>query len=182
MNQRLIFALDGHDAAGKTTLASAVADRIGGHYGRPFHGVLGSALLRAGESGDVNELIAIGSRAINALVEEDSQAEPLVLDRGWMTVASLVKPQDLPKFFETWKRWIPTALCWADLGTTLERLKGRTEPEESESIHRHYLATYWALAEHSKCPVVRTDLYSEEECIEYLVRWIREVERHQVCF
>jgi len=145
---------------------------------RPFYGDFGSTLLRAGENGDVNDLIAIGNRAINACVEDDGQAEPLVLDRGWMTVASLIAPQDLPKFFATWRRWIPTALCWANLGTTLERLKERVEPEQSESAHRHYIATYWALAEHSKSPVVRTDLYSQEECIEYLIRWICEVERH----
>ena len=145
-------------------------------YRRPFHGTLGIELLQAGERGDFDDVIAIGEQGIRSAVETRDISLPIVLDRSWMTIASLIEPRCLPRFFANWKRWIPTALCWADLGTTVERLTLRTERAEPEALHERYLTIYQDLAERSKSPVVRTDLYSEEACLEFLLRWIHSVE------
>lgn len=166
------MALDGHDAAGKTTLAQALAARIGGVYQRPFHGSLGTELLRAGARGDFDRVVALGEQAIGTALEVDGSGPPIVLDRSWMTVASLIEPDHLSAFFATWTKWVPTALCWADLPTTLQRLNRRSEPAETMEAHQRYLARYWELADQSQSPVVRTDLHSEQSCLEFLLKWI----------
>jgi predicted ATPase len=173
-------ALDGHDAAGKTTLAHALAARIGGVYQRPFHGSLGTELLRAGERGDFDRVVALGEQAIGTALEGDGSGLPIVLDRSWMTVASLIEPDRLSAFFATWTKWIPTALCWADLPTTLQRLNRRSEPAEAMEMHQRYLAIYWDLANQSKSPMIRTDLYSEQSCLEFLVEWIYDSKRQDL--
>ena len=53
MSERLIVALDGHDGSGKTTLAYALAERLGGTMVRPFAGETGAQLLHAGERQDI---------------------------------------------------------------------------------------------------------------------------------
>jgi hypothetical protein len=174
-----IVALDGHDAAGKTTLAHALADKLGGVYRRPFHGSLGAELLRAGERGDFDRVIAIGEEGIGTALEAAGECKPIVLDRSWMTVASLIQPELLSTFFAGWQRWIPTALCWADLPTTVRRLEHRTEPEQTIATHQQYLAKYLKIAKHSASPVIRTDLYSEQSCLKFLLKWINDSTRKE---
>ena len=171
-----IVALDGHDAAGKTTLANALANAIGALYRRPFHGSLGAALIRAGEKQDFDEVITLGEEGIRAAIESPEERVPIVLDRSWMTVASLIKQNRLPVFFERWQWWIPTALCWADLVTTMQRLAHRDEPKEAVGVHQHYLAAYKFLAERSNAFTVRTDVHSERVCLKLLRNWFREVQ------
>lgn len=170
MKEPLVIALDGHDGAGKTSLAGALASQIGGTCVQPFSGTAGRALLNAGIRGDAEALVTIGTEAIEKAISSVPGTNPIILDRGWMTAASFVPASDF--FFSTWKRWIPTTLCWADLENTLSRLSIRQE-ERSESVnwHRSYLDSYMKLAKDSGCPVLRTDLLDSEECLRRLVTW-----------
>ncbi|HNP30435.1 MAG TPA: hypothetical protein PKK23_15420 [Nitrospirales bacterium] len=173
MREQLIIALDGHDGAGKTTLAAALATRLGGIDVRPFSGSIGAELLRAGENRDVVKLVMIGSTAIENAVSSVPGNIPVVLDRGWMTVASFVP--ESAEFFSQWNTWIPTVLCWAELSITQARLAIRGD-ENSEPLewHEHYLAVYLDLAKRSGSLILRTDLMDHESCIKQLVSWVME--------
>ncbi len=166
-----VVALDGHDGVGKTTLAHALAEHAGGVYARPFHGAIGAALLEAGAAGDLDRLIAVGEHAIQTAVDA-AAGSPVVLDRGWMTGASLCSSEQFTSFAERWRLWMPTVLCWADLETTLVRLSVRDDHTDSPATHRHYLEVYRSLAEWSNSPVLRTDIESLQQCLASLLEWL----------
>lgn len=148
-----IVAFDGHDGTGKTTLARAVADELNASYQRPFGGDTGLLLLRAHQAGDQAAVLRIGSAALLAASRHAGDDRPIVLDRSWLTVGSLLSDED---FSEHWTLWIPTILCWADLSMTLRRLGERDEPTESVASHQHFIERYRALAQRRSCPIVDT--------------------------
>lgn len=154
-----ILGLDGHDGAGKTTLAKLLAQRLRGQYVRPFGGSWGAELMRAHERS--HELtIDTGMAALQAAIAGADPDRIIILDRSWMTVASLV-PADV--FEQRWSLWLPTILCWSDLPTTLARLDLRNdEASESEQYHRHYLSSYLDCAQRRGCPVLRTEGAAED--------------------
>lgn len=171
MKKQLVIALDGHDGSGKSTLTKALASRLGGTSVQPFSGAAGKALLDAGIRGNAEALITIGTGAIENALSSVPENDLVILDRGWMTVASFVPASDF--FFKEWKTWIPTTLCWANMENTLSRLSVRKD-EQSEPVnwHRSYLDIYMKLATDSGSPVLRTDLLDIEECLNKLVEWI----------
>jgi len=158
-----VIGLDGHDGAGKTTLALALAAASGSAYVRPFSGAVGSALLDAADRSDTAAVLEIGRDALTGALAEHGR--PLVLDRSWLTVASLLP---VAEFAAGWSTWIPTVLCWSALPVTLERLATRDEQPESVAWHQHYLQRYLALSEHFGVPVLRTDGGSPEDCLALL--------------
>lgn len=170
MSGRLVVALDGHDGSGKTTLAGLLGARLGGRCVRPFAGAAGAELMRAGERGSAGELVSIASQAIADAVASVPPSMPVVLDRGWMTVASFVPASEA--FFSEWPLWIPTALCWADLPATVERLALRRDEDAGRlEWHRHYLQVYMDLALRSGSLVLRTDRQDVESCLDQLEAW-----------
>ena len=164
-----VFAIDGHDGAGKSTLARWLAGNVNGSYQRPYSGPLGAALMNAGSRGDVPTIVALGEEGISNGLKAAGAVRPIILDRAWITLASFV---DWPTFASAWRLWIPTVVCWADLPTTLSRLSQRSEESESVARHRHYLGKYLALAEHTASLVIRTDLYAISECQDMLTGWL----------
>ncbi|MFF5790605.1 hypothetical protein ACFY5D_01010 [Paeniglutamicibacter sp. NPDC012692] len=156
----VVVGIDGHDGTGKTTIAKNIAARLGYSYRRPFGGETGLALSRAAVSGDPEAVIKIGAGALARAMETSGEGRPLILDRSWMTVASLVGDDD---FRDRWTLWIPTVLCWADLPATLERLALRDEPGETVAWHRHYIDRYRAIAQQMGCAIVDTSHRTEEE-------------------
>lgn len=150
-----IIGIDGHDGAGKTTLAKALADRLNGSYLRPLGGKVGERLMRAYAVRDHAQIIEIGEGAISDVLDGSSSRKLRILDRSWITICSLVP---LPLFEQRWTLWIPTVLCWSDLPTTLHRLSQRQdEIPETVDYHRHFIALYRECAVRRQCPVLRTD-------------------------
>ncbi len=145
--------IDGHDGAGKSTLAALLADRLGVECRRLMAEPHGSALMAAADAGDTAGVIEVGRAAFSATLEADA-AGPVILDRSWITVASLVPWET---FRGSWDHWVPTVLCWADLDTTLSRLAERSEAPQPVAWHEHYLAVYAEIAAATGTPVVRTD-------------------------
>jgi cytidylate kinase len=162
VTHRLVVGLDGHDGAGKSTLAEAVARRLGGIHLQPFTGSSGRRLLVAAKRGDIEQTLRIGEQALQAALDVDAGTAPLVLDRSWVTVASLVP---WPVFQQRWRLWIPTIVCWADLDTTLERLRRREESGADREWHQGYIVRYREIAADTATPVLVTTRSTVEQSI-----------------
>lgn len=164
----ILLAIDGHDGAGKTTLARRLAVQIGGVYVRPFGGPNGRKLLELADSGAVDhaneEALAMVRDAINSV-----DARIKVFDRHWMTVFTLV-PERL---WATWFPLPPTTLCFSDLETTHSRLDYRDEASQTASWHEHYLVAYSALAARFNTNVIRTDVFGEDQALAQATAWSR---------
>lgn len=168
-----VIALDGHDGAGKTTLALALAERIGACYVRPFGGLAGTELLQACNDNEFRRVLHIGATALETALSKNSSSSAVVLDRSWLTVSTLV-PEKL--FSENWSLWIPTVLLWSDIDVTVARLNLRLN-EEPESIeyHQKYLALYLERRELRPGPLLRTDLLDKYLCLEKLIELLEKI-------
>lgn len=163
-----VLVLDGHDAAGKTTLATMLAKSVGGVHVRPFAGDVGERFVKCVNEGEMSQAADIAKKAIKrALCKVD--APVLVFDRHWMTAFSLLGES-------YWKAWQPlpaTTLCWADLRTTLSRLRCRPVNDMHSYDHQHFLEVYQKLAQRFGCNIVRTDILSVEESFELVYSWAK---------
>lgn len=167
-----VIGVDGHDGTGKTTIARGMARALNASYQRPFAGERGLLLARAHEAGDREGVLRIGSAAVTAAIRRNGPGRPLVLDRSWMTVGSLLSDQD---FYDRWNIWVPTILCWSDLSATLQRLGRRDEPTESAVWHGHYIDRYRRMAEDRGCVIVDTGRCTDAEAIAETVREARRL-------
>lgn len=162
----VVVGLDGHDGAGKTTLARAAAEVLGAEVVRPFAGAAGSRLMAAATAGEISDVLEIGSVAIRAALDSRTSGRSLVLDRSWVTVATLV-PREV--FVAEWDLWPFTIVCWADLPTTLRRVRTRDEPQERDDWHRGYIDLYAQLAAELDVPLVRTDDRSVDRALAHVL-------------
>ena len=167
-----VIGIDGHNGTGKTTIARGVARELNASYQRPFAGERGLLLDRANQAGDREAVLRIGSAALTAAIHRNGPTRPIVLDRSWMTVGSLLTDED---FYDRWNIWVPTILCWSDLPTTLERLGQREEPTESAAWHEHYIDRYRCMAEDRGCVIVNTGKCTDDEAIAEVVHEARRL-------
>lgn len=165
---RTVLVLDGHDGGGKTTLATRLAEAVGGIHVRPFAGSVGESLLRAGESADYDLASKIALDAVRNAYRVDPPV--IVFDRHWMTVFTLVPEQ----YWDVWMPLPPTTLCVASYDATLARLRSRGEPGAGFG-HRYYLNRYADIARRFSCNVVRTDDRPPDASLASLVSWGHEV-------
>jgi hypothetical protein len=163
---RTIVALDGHDGAGKTTLARRLASALGGVHVRPFAGAAGARLVSLATV-DPEAAARFGWDAI-AAAEAAAPGDLLVFDRHWMTICSLLPAPCRPAVAMP-----PTALCWAALAPTLARLAARGDRDGAVPVaeHERYLAIYADLGRRFGCLVLRTDRESEDESLARLAAW-----------
>ena len=165
-----VLALDGHDGAGKSTLASRLAVRLGAVHLRPFSGPVGERMLRAALDGRYARAAVLARGAVARALA--AAPGPLVVcDRHWMTAFTL-----LPEAYrEGWAPLPPTALCYAGVAATRARLAARDGDAGEEGWHRNYIRAYRRLARTFGCEVVRTDRLSEDEALEALAAWAARV-------
>lgn len=169
-----VIGIDGHEGTGKTTIARGAADALNASYVRPFGGERGRLLSRADEAGDTDGVLRIGDAAITAAIRRSGPMRPIVVERSWITVGSLVSDEE---FYERWQLWIPTILCWADLPTTLKRVGHGAEALEARDRHRHFVDRYRRMAEDRGCVIVDTSNATDDEAIAQVVRAARRLLR-----
>lgn len=156
-----IIVLDGHDGAGKTTLAHRVAASLGGAYVKPFDSTLGDMIAWLCEERRFVLADQLSRASIEKITRERPESSLLVFDRHWLSMFTLF-PVELR---EKWLPLPPSILCWTDLETTRARLSARGEDPGNDAEHEHYIALYRTLAEEFKAPVVDTTGESVEESL-----------------
>jgi hypothetical protein len=155
----VVFVLDGHDAAGKTTLAALLAERTGARLVRPFEGKLGKLIAWSWGRGDFEVADTIARASVRKELASNGDARALVFDRHWLSLFTVL-PRRL---HDAWQPLPPTVLCWTDVETTCRRLAERGEEVGDVRTHAHYCAVYRELAAEHGVPVVDTTRLGVEE-------------------
>ncbi len=161
VQNRSVLVLDGHDAAGKTTLARKVADSLGGRYVKPFDGTLGDMIIWLYERRNFEQADELSGASVEKTVLGNSDSSLLVFDRHWMSMFTLFPPS----LRQGWFPLPSTILCWADLTTTAKRLSERGEEVGNLAEHEHFVQLYKDIAEEFGVPVVDTSLESAEDSL-----------------
>lgn len=156
--------LDGHDAAGKTTLARLLAERVDAEVIQPFTGTLGDLIAWLWTHERYEEADSLARTALERAYERLGGAPRVVFDRHWLSLFSVL-PERL---WESWMPPPPTILCWVDTETTCRRLVERGEPVGSRGEHAHYVARYRALARRFRVPLLDTSERTIDECLDLL--------------
>jgi hypothetical protein len=125
--------------------------------------------MRAATAEDYPRLLQAAEQAIAHALQEAPPTPILVLDRLWITLFTLLPPS----YQEQWSLRPPTAVCWADLETTLSRLSQREEARESVEWHAGYVAQYAELARIHGCELIRTGEQEEAVSLAQMVAWAR---------
>jgi thymidylate kinase len=168
-----IVAIDGHDGCGKSTLAAAVAAKLGGQLVKPFGDTLGDHIAWLWQRQRFEEADALARASVERMLITNAQ-RPLVFDRHWATMFSV-----LPDRFR--QRWIPlppTVICRADTPVVMARLSGRGEPAGDAEHHDHFDRVYLGLAAaFPRTLVLDTTVRSASSCLESVVAFVESVGR-----
>lgn len=159
------IALDGHDGAGKTQIAKALAHASGYTYRKPFHGELGDRIARAWKEERYELASRLALEALNATLSLPP-ADRLILDRCWVTMFTVL-PRRL---WADWPVHIKTVVCWTDLPTTLARIQSRGELILEEDRHDFFIGKYREIASEFNLLVHDTTHTSIEESVAHLAR------------
>ncbi|WP_327070465.1 hypothetical protein OG500_32870 [Kitasatospora sp. NBC_01250] len=135
---RRYAALDGHDGCGKSTLAQAVAERVGAQVLKPYPDSLGDhiAWLWGGER--FAEADALARSSIERVLEKSDPARPVLFDRCWSTMFTVL-PES---YWQAWYPLCPTVLCHADTKVVMDRLAERGEDPGDFEEHEYYQRLY----------------------------------------
>ena len=122
--------------------------------------------MAAYRASDATEVVRVGRDALMETIRA-ADGSDVVLDRGWITVATLVPKES---FARHWNFWFPVALAWCDENTTRARLSLRSSSEqEPDDWHAEFLEAYLDRFSLKPGRVLRTDLVGEDACIAALI-------------
>lgn len=161
-----IIVLDGHDGAGKTTLAFALAEHLGGRNVSPFQDLLGDMIAWLWRRAQYAEADSLARAAIVRTLDINADADCLVFDRHWLCMFTV-----LPEQF--WSGWFPlplTILCWADVQTTQRRLSERGEDLGNPQMHQHFCRVYRDIALKFGARILDTSQSTPQEALRQITR------------
>ena len=165
-----IIVFDGHDGAGKTTLARLAAAALGGAYVKPFDSTLGDMIAWLCEKQRFQLADQLSRASIQKIVREHAESPLLVFDRHWLSMFTLLPAELRDPCFP-----LPTTiLCWTDLETTRSRLSARGEDPVDHAEHEHFLQLYRSLAEEFNVPIINTTSQTTEQSLNR----VRQIVRH----
>lgn len=165
---RVLLVIDGHDGSGKTTLSSRLARSLGGIHVQPYSRPVGQQFARLIERREFELASELARRAVDQVLA-NSDAPVVICDRHWMTAFSV-----LPEtYWSAWQSLPPTALCWANLETTIARLDLRGKPDEELWDHKHFLTSYWELGQRFGAYLVHTDNRTLDDSFTDLRTWAK---------
>lgn len=146
-----IVMLEGHDGAGKTTIAKGVSRKMGYtyyHFYDNFDAKYSIEPLSISE----DELIALIKKTLDHILSLD---ENIVLDRGLITPLSVLSKErwhELKDYFDK----ISVILCYADIDTTIDRLKKRDIDESEQWDNNKWITLNKEIAEYFNLPIIDT--------------------------
>lgn len=155
----ILVVFDGHDGAGKSTLAARCAKLVGGIVVKPFGDTLGDHIAWLWGSGRFAEADSLARSSVERIVAR-GHTQPLVFDRHWVTMFSV-----LPETY--WSSWHPlprTVVCHASPEVTMARLVARGEPPLSYEHHDHFDRIYRSLGESCGALVLDTSTDNIDTC------------------
>jgi len=147
-----IIMLEGHDGSGKSTIAKSLVEKTGAQY---VSFLREYDLIKYIDPPTLppEEIVALTKRALDNLL---SRKGSFVMDRGFLTPLSELPPQYWGELREYFNK-IKTVICYADLPTTIERLKKGKETDESDVYNnQRYIDFYAKIAKRFNLPVVDT--------------------------
>jgi thymidylate kinase len=159
------IVLDGHDGAGKTTLAQMLAQAIGGCYVKPFNNTLGDLIIWLYRNKRYEQVDNLAVWALEKVYKDHAHESLLIFDRHWLCIFTLLPNE----YYERWLPLPPTVLCWTNLETTIKRLEARGETVGPIERHQHYCERYRDLATQYNVPLIDTTHCSSEEALEQIL-------------
>jgi AAA domain len=135
------LVLDGHDGCGKSTLARVVAEQLGGRVVKPFADTLGDHLAWLWRNQRYAAADALARDSI-ARILSTSDGQPLVFDRHWATMFTVLPEQ----YWAAWGAPPRTVICDAPADLVMRRLVERGEPAGDAGRHQQWLMRYRDLA------------------------------------
>ena len=81
-----IIVLDGHDGAGKSTIGSLLAERLGGLQVKPYTDSLGDMLSWLWQKSHFELVDELARLAIEKVIEENPGSTLLIFDRHWLSM------------------------------------------------------------------------------------------------
>jgi len=171
MNAPMRVVLDGHDGAGKSTIAEALSAKRSLRYIKPFHGSLGDFVAWAWQTERYELADAAARGALEFALSAVEPKTSVVFDRHWLTMFTVL-PESL---WPSWTNKPRTILCWTDPITTSVRLRDRGEEPGSLAHHELYCERYLSLARRFEVPVVDTTHLSVPEAIDQIESILQDI-------
>ncbi len=154
MGETRVVAVEGHDGAGKSSVARILADRLNARYVRPFGPPVGAQLSALRDVGAFDEMLTVARRAIHDAVST-AAAPRVVSDRHWVTVLTMaaLRVGDLTS------DWFPlpdTVVLWTDVQTTRRRHLQRGESPSALDRDVRYCAAFRRVSRELGLPLLDT--------------------------
>ncbi len=157
-----IIVLDGYDGSGKTTLANLLVRNLGGRYIKSYGDSLGRLIWSLFGDREFEMADLVSRTACRKEWETNRDAAPLVFDRHWMTMFTLL-PEN---YYKNWEPLPKTFLCRANPEITVERLQARGEKIETPmSVHLEQRMKFKTLAEKFGIPQIDTSTRTPDDCV-----------------